>query len=617
MSLNFLSRKALAFSAVTLSTLVWLTVPAEALSFRQSAIGYHPQGAKVAILEDVPEDQKIEVVLFDPTRRNPRFPVLLGATVHKVENIQAFQDSAQQGPGTKNLLLDFSEFQSPGTYELRIEGMDIKSRPIKINDYLYWDNLKPLVRSFYFQRCGSEIEDRALHLYHSACHLNDAMLLNGAENQRLSLGQDTDVIGGWHNGSDYAKYVTSTALSAARLMAMHEWGPKPFKYFRMDYPLFEPGYGATDDLHHEIKVGLDWLMTMQRKDGSLQRKVAGKQWPGKVGPVDDEQERYLYGISTQDTANAAAVWAMAVRDFKSADLGYSVKSLRAAERAWDFLETHPGVIYQRSDSDFSGSGEFLAPGSKGDLPYRLWAAAELYVTTGKEKYHRYFLTHVGDIPLERFSWMNPSIQGLTDYLLYAQTQEPTVADALRANILRLANGVKDSLAQDIYAAGLGKYEQGSNAELAERTALLLIAHRLSGDVTYRQAASQSVNYFFGLNPLGMTYVTGLSEGQSVVHPAHRWSMVTGKLVPGLLVDGPNTAATDGKTPQGLGARSYVDDAAATGSNESRLMNNASLAFLLAALNDAYNASAQDAAEQKPTGPLDFQLAPERARPKGK
>ena len=32
---------------------------------------------------------------------------------------------------------------------------------------------------------------------------------------------------------------------------------------------------------------------------------------------------------------------MAARDFKTVDLGYSVKSLLAAEKAWAFLESHP------------------------------------------------------------------------------------------------------------------------------------------------------------------------------------------------------------------------------------------------------------------------------------
>lgn len=616
-SRNFLT---LGVGAFLLSGLLDLSSVAEAMAFRQSAIGYHPQGAKVAILEDVPEDQKVEVVLFDPTRRNPKFPVLLGASVYKVDNIQAFQDSRQQGPGTKNLLLDFSDFQLPGTFELRVEGSDVKSSPVKISEYLYWDNLKPVMRGFYFQRCGSEIEDNLLKLFHTACHLKDAELLSGVTGDSLNMEDELDVIGGWHNGSDYTKYMTSTALSAARLMSMYEWDPKPFKYFRMDYPMFEPGYGITDDFHHELRVGLDWMMTMQRKDGAVYRKVAGKQWPGVVSPTNDEQTRYLYGITTQDTANAAAVWAMAARNFKSSDLGYSVKSLMAAEKAWDFLDAHPGVIYQRSDSDFKGSGEFLTPPGKGDLPYRVWAAAELYIATGKDKYHRYFSTHVGEIPYQRFTWMNPAILGMTDYLFYAAKKDPALAASLKQNILRLASSVKGAVEGDIYSAGLGRYGDGSNAEIAERAALLLAAYRLSGDAAYRHAASRSTHYFFGLNPMGMTYITGL-EGNAVSHPAHRWSQASGKVVPGLLVDGPNDSATDDKTPKGMGARSYLDDAGASGSNEFRILNNASLAFLLAVLNNSYNTVQQETDSSTPgpaTGPtdlLDFKLAPERNRPR--
>ncbi len=602
--LNFRSKRPMALSALVLSSLLFLAGSAQAITFRQSAIGYHPQGAKFAILEDVPEDQKVEVVLFDPTKRNPKFPVLLGAAVYKIENIQAFQDPSQQGPGTKNLLLDFSAFQNAGNYELRIEGLDIKSQPVKISEFLYWDALKPVVRSFYFQRCGAEIEDRALKLFHTACHLRDAELLNGKD----SLEEELDVIGGWHNGSDYAKYVTSTALSAARLMAMHEWDPKPFKYFRMDYPLFEPGFGTTDDLHHELKAGLDWLMTMQRKDGALYRKVSGKQWPAKVSPVDDEQTRYVYGITSQDTANAAAVWAMASRDFKKADLGYSVKSLLAAEKAWHFLESHPEVIYQRSENDFAGSGEFLTPKEKGDMPYRVWAAAELYVSTGKEKYHQYLKAHIGDTPIQRFTWMNPAILGMTDYLLYAKNQDPALASMLKKNLIRLADGVKSAAESDIYAAGLGRYLENSNGELVERTNLLLTAYRLTGNASYRDVASRSVGYFFGLNPMGMTYVTGV---EGVKHPAHRWMEKAEKVIPGYLVDGPNEQANDGKTPKGQGARSYLDEASATAVNESRLLNNASFAYLLAVLNDAYNAKAEEETTA-PSSPLDFQLAPERA-----
>jgi endoglucanase len=354
-------------------------------------------------------------------------------------------------------------------------------------------------------------------------------------------------------------------------------------------------------------------MAMQRRDGALYRKVAGKQWPGNVSPEDDDQPRYVYGLTTQDTAMAAAAWAMAARDFKTADLGYSVKSLLAAEKAWGFLESRPEMIVQHSDSDFSGSGEFIDSHATVDTPYRLWAAAELYISTGKMKYHDYFRQRIGKASLQRFSWSNPVMQGAVDYLLYAKNKDEKTADAIQNAIVRVADAIESNVNADAYSVGLQKYGASSNQEIAERGIVLMDAYRLTGKEEYRSAASRLVSYFFGVNPLGMTYVTGFA-GKSVTHPVHRWMQVSGKLIPGYVVDGPNDQATDGKTPQGQGAASYVDDAAAKSVNESKLLNNASLACLLALLNDSYNVSSNDD-QAGPKTPLDFQLAPEKPKKK--
>jgi len=586
---------------------------AHAATFRISSIGYHPEGSKVAILDDVTTDKKLEVSLFDPLRRNPKFPVMLGATVYKITNITEITDQNQQGPTTHRLLLDFSDFKEPGTYEIHVEGTPIKSEPLKINEYLYWDTLKPVVKTFYYQRCGQDVEDRALKISHAACHLKDANFLSKPNSPLAESG--LDVIGGWHNGGDYAKYVTSTGIAAARLMAMDEWNPKPFKFFHIDYPLFEPGYGKIDDLHHEIQSGLDWLMSMQRADGAMYRKVAGKQWPGKVKPESDDQPRFIYGYSTQDTAIAAAVWAMAARDFKRADLGYGVKSLLAAEKAWAFLDNRQSPYIQENESDYSGSGEFINPKSRSDMPYRLWAAAELYVSTGKSKYHQYFLQHLSEVPVQRFSWMNPALQGFSDYLLYAKNPDEKAASQLRSGILGLADTITGQVENSAYGTGLMQYGPSSNTEVVENGSALLLGYRLSGEQRYKQAASRLANYFFGINPDGMTYITGL-PGKSVQHPTHRWMEASGKVLPGFLVDGPNSSPTDGKTPRGLGPASYIDDAAAKSVNESKLLNNASLAYLLATLNEVFNAAKAEE-EAGPKSPLEYELAPERPLPRKK
>ena len=591
--------------------LLMFNLAAHGATFRSSSIGYHPKGTKIAILEDVTGDKKLEITLFDPTRRNPKFPVLLGATVFKITNVRALQaQTTQQGPATHSLLLDFSDFKEPGNYEIRVEGApNIKPEPVKISDYLYWDTLKPVVKAFYYQRCGQEVEERTTKMYHAACHLKDADFIQPVRSADGETGQD--VVGGWHNGGDYAKYVTSTAIAASKLMAMNEWNPKPFKFFHIDYPLYEPGYGQIDDLHHEIQAGLDWLMSMQRKDGALYRKVAGKQWPGKVKPEDDSQRRYIFGYSTQDTAITAATWAIAARDFKKADLGYSVKCVLAAEKAWAFLDDRQDPWVQETETDFSGSGEFKAPGKLNDMPYRLWAAAELYTATGKSQYQQFLIAHLPDVPVQRFSWMNPSLQGLGDYLLYAKNQDVASATSIRAGIINLADQILGRIEQDPYGTGLSQYGSSSNVDVAENGSALMLAYRLSGDEKYRTAASQLVSYFFGLNPKGMTYVTGLA-GKSVQHPSHRWMEVSEKVLPGLLVDGPNNNPTDAKIPKGKGPASYLDDAAAKSVNEPKLLNNASLAYLLSVLNESYNA-ASNPEEAGPKSPLDYELAPERPK----
>lgn len=608
----------------------WLALPANAISFRMSSIGYHPQGVKVVVIDDVPAGQELKLTLFDPARRNPKLPVFLGTQVLKLDNVKTFIEKNQHGPATKRLVVDFTEFHEPGTYEIHLEGTEIKSPPIKISEYLYWDTMTPVIKSFYFQRCGQDIEDQPNRIFHAACHLKDARFAappTGVVDSDAVDG-DLDVVGGWHNGGDFAKYVTSTALAASRLMSLSEWNPKPFKYLRLVYPIFEPGYGTTDDLHHEIAYGLDWLATMQRSDGAVYRKVAGKNWPGKVLPEDDDQPRFIYGVSTQDTAEVAATYAMAARDFKKVDLGRSIKSLLAAEKAWNYLAAHPQMLAERSDSDYSGSGEFLDPAARNDVSYRFWAAAELYVTTGKDKYKQYFYEHLKDIALNRFSWQNPALQGIADYLLYAPNKDPQVAAGLKSAVLAMAGDIAKSVNAGVWPSGLRQYGRSSNQEVVERANVLMLAYKLSGDVQYRQAAARSALYLFGVNPLGITYVTGVPgadkapaattgtsvldaqapavkkmvappAGATVSHPAHRWMQAMDKPVTGFLVDGPNETPTDGRTPKAQGPASYVDRSDASSSNEPTLLNNAGLAYLLGTLNDAYNVPSPNEPKAQP------------------
>ena len=257
----------------------------------------------------------------------------------------------------------------------------------------------------------------------------------------------------------------------------------------------------------------------------------------------------------------------------------------AAERSWKYLEAHPDIVRNdREPDEANGSVDYvLRITPRDDIPFRVWAAAELYLSTGNDKYHQYFLKHYKEVPIETSGWHNPALAGFTDYLTMKPDdktiqKDPSAVIYLKGNILRLANR---------YITGMKTFPHESNYLLLERTGVLLTAYDLTQDVKYRTAATRAVDYLFGVNPLGQSYLTGIGA-KSVQRPDDRMMKAAGKLIEGYVVSGPDTNATDGRTPKGLGAASYRDDEKASSVNTPNILYNASLAYVLGALNASYN-----------------------------
>jgi endoglucanase len=590
------------------------------ITFIAPAIGYHRLGTKTLLVDNVPTSLKHpSFIIFDPERKNPHFSAIVGSVVYrKIKVTELGSESAMPGPGTRKLLLDFSDFHESGKMEIRLSGLNgnlVKSAPIVIADFVYWDALKPVMRSFFFERCGQEVDDPSIRLFHGACHLEDAPLIRSTTSQASNneVLPHIEAIGGWHNGDSYDKSVSVTALAVAQLMTVDEgdgpWVNRPLRKLRLDYPFSEPGLGVNDDFHHEVRHGMDWLRVMQRADGAMYVGVRGTQ-PATLQkalrtPDEDEQPRIVDGVSTLETADAAAVFAQAARDFRPADLSYSVKSQLNAEKAWAFLQAHPQSIPSKTDA-------------KQEQLHRFWALAELYTTTGKASYHQAFLQQLPQLtPLQATSLENPAILGLIDYALYAPKPDAATVAFIKSTVDTLASHISDAVESDPYGAGLPRFSETSNRRIAERANLLVAAYRMTGQKRYREAASKSLSYIMGVNPESLSYVTGMGE-HAVQHPAHPWlSRIQDakRLAPGFMVSGPNAAATDGVTPQDLGALSYLDSIRARSSNQSTLLDAAALASLLGNLNTVFNADAETGGSkgksQELPSPLNYELAPEK------
>jgi endoglucanase len=459
-------------------------------------------------LGDAPEGSNYHLYLYDPEKPG-KLPFTKGVKVFEFQHIHKIKNRAGAGPLATLWVLDFSQVKQAGNYQLQMEEDPNFKVPVKVSDFVYWDTLKPVMRSFFLQRCGEEIEDPTSGVFHLECHVNDGYI----KPSHISVNEEDlpfkDATGGWHDGSGYDKYVTSTGIALAHLLSLYEAEPKAMNLFSMDYPVTEPGIGEVPDYLHELEVGLDWLIAMQKLDGDFYRKVAGQKSIGNILPEQDIQPRYLYSVTTQDTAVATATLAMASRCYKKKDLGFAVKSLMAAEKGWRFLAAHPEMA-NSSPQDMNISQDYLSPESNA-LPHRVWAAAELYLATQKPEYLDFFLKNYTRVPLQPLTWKNPILQALLDYALYAPNKDSDVVHYMTGQIVALADGYEKAIGKDPYRLGMFlENEHDFSSEDLSRVLVLLNAYQLTNNARYRNAALENLNYLLGLNPKDQTLITGIS-----------------------------------------------------------------------------------------------------------
>lgn len=478
-------------------------------------------------------------------------------------------------------VLDFSAVTTPGRYYIHYQ--DSRSSTFRIGDDVYREPLRLMLRSYYLQRCGVAINDDETQVRHAACHLQDGVLAHA--DVTGARGTSYPAVGGWHDAGDYGKYVATAAVTIGRLLNLYELYPSQFPDRQLNIP--ESGNGVSD-LLDEVRIEMTWLLSLQRKDGAVYRKVSGMNWPKKVTPDQDDQPRFVFGVSTPETAKFAAVAAMSARVYQASDPAYSQACLSAARRAWSYLEQHPTMQVDWVESDDQGSGKYLysevdqEEALLTDADDRLWAAVELFATTKDEQFQRYVRTQVPNFSFTLFEWKDPSPLALVTYYRLDSTGRSDRRNAhhIQAQIVKRADQILKTIRQSGYRIATDRFVWGSNKMAAEEGITLVHAYQITGNPLYWRGALDQVDYLLGRNHFGMSFVASLGE-RSVQHVCHIPSRVTGIAVLGLLVGGPNAAAQCGIAPKGRGPLSYVDHEESYATNENAIDYNASAIALIA------------------------------------
>ena len=472
--------------------------------------------------------------------------------------------------------VDFTWFEQPGTYRLRRGRLE--SRPFRIGSGVFRETLDALLRSYLYQRCGVALSDPLTGISHPPCHTQPVTVVRDDPYHRR--GEALSVTGGWHDAGDFGRYASTTAVTAGRLLYLAERFPE-FAHDHLAIP--ESGNGVPDILD-EAAVGVRWLLAMQRPDGAEYRKVAGTRWPEPGPPDADVQQQFVYGISTHETAKAAAVFAMAARLYPARSPELADRALRAARAAWAFLEAHPAPLVDRQPGDDTGSGCYMTfddpdqTRPHDDSRDRFWAAAELYLTTREESFQTWIERRLPGMDYTLFGWRDPSAQGMLD-LLQDGSVPAVWHGQIRERLLARAGYLLEQVRNSGYGIATPEFVWGSNRNAAEDGVTLVMAYQLTGDRPYLDAAVAQADYLLGRNHFDTAFVTGVGS-RSVQHPAHAYARSLGVVLPGFLVGGPNTDAQDGVARPGRGPLSWVDRADSYATNENAIDYNPPLLTLL-------------------------------------
>jgi len=381
----------------------------------------------------------------------------------------------------------------------------------------------------------------------------DAVFHPAVAGSPLSLGSPTDtgpaarhtVRRGWFDAGDYGQYVPNAAPVWFLAGAALDLAPGRFE--DGDFTIPETGNGIPD-LIDELEWGMDWLLGMQDPgDGGVWFRLASKTWDDGP-PHQIRRPRLLAEKTTHATAAFAAACALHARLLRPYRPERAAEVLEAAENAWAFLQTHPqwpaeGERY-RNPPDVR-AGDYADASAKDNV---LWAAAELYRTTGETRYRDAFeqaLPQMKIDPTAGVSFKDFALAGLWAYLLTdGEGKDARRVAESRAKLVAAADWrirkaqehpFRAPTHQAIALVGWGSFAVSTRATLS-----LLQAYRLTGKAEYLDWAWQSPHPQLGANPQSVCYLTGFGA-RSPRFPLSKLTHrdVPGEPLAGIPVLGPN------------------------------------------------------------------------------
>lgn len=558
---------------------------------RINQLGYTPSGSKAAVwvTKGVEQIDSFYVIQADN-----------GRTVFAGE---AGKNFGAYGPFQNSYRLNFSKFTREGTYFLKAGYAE--SPEFKIDKNIYNGTADFCLKYMRQQRCGFN------PFLQDSCHTHDGYTMYGPMKDSTRI----DVTGGWHDASDYLKYVTTTANATWHLLAAYRDYPKVFSDTKKANGL--DGSNGLADVLDEARWGLQWLSKMHpRPDWMFNQVADDRDHQGMRIPREDTfygrgYERPAYFINglpqqrgkfmnhTTGTSSSAAkmssAFALGSYLFKKSAPRFARKMRKKSLTALKYAQQIPGVTQTVSVA----SPYIYAEDNWTDDMELAFATLKKYVKgKGFEDSAFYYATQQPVTP-----WMFTDTANHYQYYPFVNPGHYELAEQLKDNrrdslIAYYQKGIEDvwkRAEENAFYRGVPFIWCSNNLTAAFATQCQWYA-QLSGNKQYQELMQANVDWLFGCNPWGTSMVYGLpADGDTPVDPHSAFTHLKNYPIDGGLVDGPVYTQIF-KNLIGISLREadeyaafqsdlvvYHDDYGDYSTNEPTMDGTASLIYLLAGL----------------------------------
>ncbi len=552
---------------------------------RINQLGYRPGTPKVAVWCGLKEEVVKEFQVVDAKSGRAVFTGKAG---------KAF---GRYGPFAQTYRLEFSAFKRSGKYKIKAAG--ISSPEFEIGENVYANAADFCLRYMRQQRTGYN------PFLKDSCHTQDGYVMYG-KSGGIKDSTHFDVVGGWHDASDYLQYSTTSANATYHLLAAYRDFPKVFG----DHKLANGLDGKNDraDVLDEAKWGLDWLLKMHPDKDIMFNQIAddrdhvgmrmpkmddqyGRGYQRPVYFIDGEvQQRGKFRNNTKGTSSTAAKFSSAFglgAAVFSSETAYSKILSEKSTTAYLYAQKKPGATqtvsvkspYIYAEDNWVDDMELAAAVAR-KLDESFHYARQEPVTPW-----------LGTDTASHYQWY-PFIN-LGHYEL-AKQLTGQARDTINAYYRKGIAAVATKAENNAFHRGVPFIWCSNN--LTVSFAIQCFWYRqLTEDRSFEALEQANFDWIFGCNPWGTSMVYGLpSWGDTPVDPHSAFTHLKNYPIDGGLVDGPvytkifksligiqlNEADEYAAFQSDLAV--YHDDYGDYSTNEPTMDGTASLIYLLAA-----------------------------------